>query len=70
MTDDGPGVDEVDQEHVFDRFWHATDSSGSGLGLPIAAQIARAHGGEATLTSPVDGGRGCRVALTLRAGGR
>ncbi|MBC7633447.1 HAMP domain-containing sensor histidine kinase [Aeromicrobium sp.] len=51
VLDDGPGIAVDERERVFERFVRlddsrARDSGGTGLGLPIARQIARAHGGE------------------------
>jgi signal transduction histidine kinase len=48
VGDTGPGIPPERRERIFDRF--ASDRSrpqaGSGLGLPIARAIARAHGGD------------------------
>ncbi|HYJ67340.1 MAG TPA: HAMP domain-containing sensor histidine kinase [Nocardioidaceae bacterium] len=67
VTDDGPGIAAEDRDHVFERFWRGpTDSDGTGLGLPIARQIARAHGGDVTVTSPASSGAGCAFELRLR----
>jgi len=56
VTDTGAGIAPEDLPKVFDRFWRADSSrsratGGSGLGLPIARQLARAHGGDLTATS-------------------
>jgi len=51
VTDTGPGIDETDRPHVFDRFYRAAAAratSGSGLGLAIVAQTATQHGGTVT----------------------
>ncbi|MGW0632711.1 ATP-binding protein [Streptomyces sp. NPDC002758] len=50
ITDDGPGIPPEHHDTVFDRFTrldHARtrDTGGSGLGLPIARDIAHAHDG-------------------------
>ena len=67
VTDHGAGVPADDQAHVFERFWHGGhDSHGSGLGLPIARQVALAHGGDLTLMSPGPTGDGCEFRLSLR----
>jgi signal transduction histidine kinase len=72
VTDRGPGLDPEAQELAFARFWRADGpdgpdgaAAGSGLGLPIARQVARAHGGDVTVASPGRAGRGCTFTLTL-----
>ena len=48
VRDHGPGFDEEDLPHVFERFYRAAAArgmSGSGLGLAIVQQAADAHGG-------------------------
>jgi signal transduction histidine kinase len=47
--------------------WRARpDAQGTGLGLPIARQIAQAHGGDLTVLSPGPDGDGSAFTLTLR----
>lgn len=49
VEDNGPGLSDGDMEHVFQRFWRASEQPGGcGLGLAIVREIARRHGGEAT----------------------
>ncbi|MCX5495177.1 ATP-binding protein [Kaistia dalseonensis] len=61
VEDDGPGIPESELETVFRPFYRrdearTLDDSGTGLGLPIARDIARAHGGDVTLApAPVRG---------------
>ena len=48
VRDHGPGFEEADLPHVFERFYRAAaarSTPGSGLGLAIVAQAAEAHGG-------------------------
>ncbi|QHA02256.1 HAMP domain-containing protein [Streptomyces broussonetiae] len=68
IGDDGPGIPVEERERVFDRFvrldadrGHGTRSAG--LGLPIAREIATAHGGTLTLTETEGGGT--RAVVTL-----
>lgn len=59
VRDHGPGFDERDLPHVFDRFYraaHARRLPGSGLGLAIVRQTALAHGGNATAGNALGGG--------------
>jgi PAS domain S-box-containing protein len=48
VTDDGPGMTGDEAERAFERFVSLDGRGGSGLGLPIAQTLARAHGGELT----------------------
>ena len=70
VADTGIGIPAAELPHIFDRFWrgrNAAQISGSGIGLAIAAELARAHGG--TLTASSTPGEGTRLTLTLpRAG--
>jgi len=54
VFDTGPGLAPGATEHVFERFYSTKSQAdgGTGLGLPIARAIARAHGGDVTATSP------------------
>jgi signal transduction histidine kinase len=56
VIDDGSGIAPEVLPHVFDRFYRAGDSPGSGLGLPIARSLVAAHGGEISATSEAGGG--------------
>jgi two-component system, OmpR family, sensor kinase len=46
VADDGPGVPTDARELIFERFATVDGLGGSGLGLPIARGVARAHGGD------------------------
>jgi two-component system sensor histidine kinase MprB len=66
VRDHGPGIDEEDLPHVFDRFYRSRSARGrpgSGLGLAIVRQVAVAHGGE-VVAEQADGG-GTRMTLRL-----
>jgi two-component system sensor histidine kinase MprB len=59
IRDHGPGFQEADLPHVFDRFYRAESARGmpgSGLGLAIVRQAAEAHGGTATAANATGGG--------------
>jgi signal transduction histidine kinase len=71
VANTGPGIPPSDREKVFDRFYRADKARGRvvegiGLGLSLAREIARAHGGELTLIDARDGMTAFR--LTLPAG--
>ncbi|MDH6128013.1 HAMP domain-containing sensor histidine kinase [Kitasatospora sp. GP82] len=66
VRDHGPGIAPEDLPYVFDRFYRASAARalpGSGLGLAMARQIARAHGSELTAHSAPGGGALFRLAL-------
>ncbi|NLF79789.1 MAG: HAMP domain-containing histidine kinase [Clostridia bacterium] len=50
VKDNGPGMGIDIMERIFDPFF-TTKSSGSGLGLPLCADIAKSHRGELTVYS-------------------
>jgi signal transduction histidine kinase len=63
IRDSGSGVPRAARERVFDRFFRGErDTAGFGLGLAIAAEAARALGGEVELDSE---GTGTTVRVTL-----
>ncbi len=62
VSDTGPGVSQKAREHLFEAFQSSTRTGGSGLGLVIAAELVRAHGGEIRL---VDGTIGATFRLTI-----
>jgi two-component system sensor histidine kinase MprB len=71
VRDHGPGIDEADLPHVFDRFYRAPSARGlpgSGLGLAIVRQVAEANGGEVVAERPEGGGTLMRLRLRRAAG--
>ena len=70
VDDDGPGIPPADIDRVFEPFQRLEasrnrETGGSGLGLPIARNILRAHGGDVTLANRTPGG--LRATITLPA---
>jgi two-component system, OmpR family, sensor histidine kinase BaeS len=66
VTDTGPGIPADELPRIFDRFWRgrqASQISGSGIGLAVAAELAAAHGGRLTARSEL--GQGTEMTLTL-----
>jgi two-component system sensor histidine kinase MprB len=64
VRDHGPGFDERDLPHVFDRFYRAKRARakpGSGLGLAIVRQAAEAHGGFVEAANAPNGGARLRI---------
>lgn len=51
ITDTGPGLPKKAQEHLFQPFQGGVRKGGSGLGLVIAADLVRGHGGRLELKS-------------------
>jgi len=49
LADNGPGLPERAQAHIFQPFAGAARQGGTGLGLAIARELAQGHGGDLTL---------------------
>ena len=64
VDDDGPGIPELRRETVF-RAFESSESGGTGLGLTIARDIVRAHGGELSLEKSPMGGLRARIRLPV-----
>jgi len=56
VADDGPGIPAGDREAVFER-GHTTAEDGTGFGLAIVSEIARAHGWSVRAVAEGDGAR-------------
>ncbi|MEO5374162.1 MAG: ATP-binding protein [Alphaproteobacteria bacterium] len=70
IDDDGPGIPAEKREEVFKAFYRVEGSrnpatGGVGLGLTIARDLARSHGGEILLEDSPMGGLRARVRLPL-----
>jgi two-component system osmolarity sensor histidine kinase EnvZ len=64
VEDDGPGIPADKRENVF-RPFESGSSGGTGLGLTIARDIVRAHGGEIMLDDSPLGGLRARIRLPV-----
>ncbi len=70
IDDDGPGIPEASREDVFKPFFRIDGSrnpvtGGVGLGLTIARDVVRSHGGDIELADSPNGGLRARVRLPL-----
>lgn len=66
VRDTGSGMDARTQEQAFELFF-TSKATGTGLGLAFVRQVARAHGGEVTLSSAPGRGTTVRLVLPTRA---
>jgi two-component system phosphate regulon sensor histidine kinase PhoR len=73
VRDRGPGIDEDEQERIFERFVRGKKAGearvrGSGIGLALVKHIAESHGGRVSVKSPITAdGKGTAFVLTLPA---
>ena len=70
IEDDGPGIPPGELEQVFEPFHRGEPSrnretGGVGLGLPIARNIMRAHGGDVALANRASGGAKATATLPV-----
>jgi two-component system, OmpR family, osmolarity sensor histidine kinase EnvZ len=70
VDDNGPGIPEDERENVFRPFYRidgarTQDGGNSGLGLAIASDIARSHGGYVTLGDSSIGGLKAVISLPI-----
>jgi signal transduction histidine kinase len=75
VSDNGPGLDEEQLDHVFDRFWRADSGEtqsvgGTGLGLAIAKSLVELHGGAISASSAPGKGATFRFVLPISKDGR
>jgi two-component system sensor histidine kinase GlrK len=71
VCDDGPGIENAEREHVFNPFYQSrvqvqSHVKGTGIGLSVAREVARAHGGNIEIIDhPTAKGACMRVRLPL-----
>lgn len=68
VADDGPGLPPKAREHLFQPFIGAARAGGTGLGLVIAREILRAHGGDISVAETSERGTVFRLDLPNPAG--
>lgn len=70
VADHGPGIDEMEQEMIFEKFYRGREQrmiiQGTGMGLPIAKAIVELHRGKIGVTSQT--GRGSVFHFSLPNG--
>jgi signal transduction histidine kinase len=72
VEDNGIGIKPEEHELIFEKFYRARDArvsriTGTGLGLALAREVARLHGGDVLLRSEVDKGSTFTLTLPLAA---
>jgi signal transduction histidine kinase len=68
VSDTGIGISEEDSAKIFERFYRANDPrveniTGTGLGLTLAREIARLHGGDVSVKSEFNKGSTFTISL-------
>lgn len=68
VADNGPGLPEAARAHLFEPFKGSLKPGGSGLGVAIAYEIAKAHGGDLRLAKSDDAGATFELSLPAQSG--
>lgn len=71
VIDSGPGVEESELAHIFDRFYQTNESStvnqvGTGIGLALSKELIELHNGSIQAESEL--GSGLKITIRLRKG--
>lgn len=71
VADNGIGIGPEDAERIFERFYRAKDPRvakipGTGLGLTLAREVIRMHGGDITVESQIDQGSTFTMTLPVK----
>jgi signal transduction histidine kinase len=72
VVDSGIGINEADVARIFEKFYRAQDPkvaeiTGSGIGLALAREVVRLHGGDIQVESQIDQGSTFSLSLPLVA---
>jgi signal transduction histidine kinase len=70
VVDSGPGIPEAERGRIFEKFYRGTTGGGAGLGLSIARDVVRSHGGEIGVESAPERGSTFWFTLPRRAPGQ
>lgn len=68
VTDQGIGIPEADQEHIFERFYRASNTKsveGSGMGLAVAKILVESMGGTISVSSQIGSGTVFQLSFPL-----
>jgi signal transduction histidine kinase len=68
VADNGIGIKPEEAELIFERFYRSKDKriagvEGTGLGLTLAREVVRLHGGDITVESRIDKGSTFKIRL-------
>lgn len=71
VSDTGIGISEEETRRIFDRFYRAQDKrlaniTGTGLGLALAREVVRLHGGEISVESEINEGSTFTIRLPVQ----
>lgn len=69
VSDNGPGMDAATRARVFTPYFSTKGDKGTGLGVPIAAEAVRDHGGALSLETSPGAGTSFVILLPVAAPG-